>query len=108
MLQGVHYVFCLSVDEPIPSFSNVLAEAMCCGATVVVNEGFDAAPYERVMGNIRKTLLEVPVGEPRAMAEAIVEHWKNYPSGVGGGVSPVQTFNEYVGENIRVLEKASR
>ncbi len=107
VLKEADFVFCLTVDEPIPSFSNVLVEAVSCGTTVVVNEEFESSPYEALINNIEDTLLRVTLDNPHAMAGAIKERWKTLEKRSVEDFSLSFTFDEYIADNLQLLDKAS-
>ena len=107
VLNGSDFVFCLSAGEPIRSFSNILVEAVCCGATVIVDSDFDPSPYQSLSNSMEDSLLRVSATNPEAMAKAIMRFWNNGTLGrKGKNITLTQSFKEYVQENINVLKQA--
>jgi len=76
LLRQSDYVFCLSVDEPIRSFSNVFAEAACCGATIVVDRSFDFKTYSPLLEGDDGLVLRVESENPESIARALIRHWR--------------------------------
>jgi len=109
VLNGSDFVFCLSIDEPIQSFSNLLVEAACCGATVIVDSDFDSSPYQLLSNSVEEFLLRVPSENPDAMAEKIVRSWEGRTkSRSARNIQFTPPFEEYIRKNINILEQASK
>ncbi len=109
VLNGSDFVFCLSIDEPIQSFSNLLVEAACCGATIIVDRNFDSSPYQLLSNSVEDCLLRVPCENPDTMAEEIVRSWDGRTKNRSArNIQFTPLFEEYIRKNINILEQASK
>lgn len=106
LLQEVDYVFCLAVDEPIESISNTLLEAIHCGATVIVQDTFDASLYDGLVNNINDYILRVAPDKPVEIIQTIEVHWKNRDPGKTNNSIMNQSYQDYITMNLKILEKA--
>lgn len=94
-------IFCLSVDEPIPSFSNILAEALFCGVKVVLLG--PRHPNAENFQNIEK-LMVLPFPKATQIAKALLEENEHEHIKVNSDVA-LDNFNAYISANIRILTK---
>lgn len=95
------FVFCMAVDEPIPSFSNTLAEALSCGAKVVL-----LAP---VPGQLRikekKNVLAVSDARPENFAQLLQQASEQHSVKIPVKIS-TDEYENYISANIRILRFA--
>lgn len=97
ILRETDFVFCLTVDEPLPSFSNTLVEALACGAKVVL-----LAPVPKQLGvnNENDNVLVMHDADPSSIADFLMmEDGKERPK---IKVSH-NDYHTYVTQNIHVL-----
>lgn len=99
ILRESDFVFCLAVDEPIPSFSNTTAEALSCGAKIVILE-----PVSSNLGISKEhdNIVVVPDAEPTCIAQILQNAADVNNSDVrtkeSGGC-----FHKYIRSNIQVI-----
>jgi glycosyltransferase involved in cell wall biosynthesis len=108
LLQNTDYVFCLSVDEPIKTVSNTLLEAIHCGTTVIVNDTFDSSLYDGLVCNINDFILRAPLRSPEELVQTIEAHWGNKDFRMTNSSIMVNSYEDYIGMNLRILDKTSK
>lgn len=106
-LKQANYVFCLSIDDPTSSYSNVVVEAVCCGATVVVDSDFDLGMYPLIQGELKTRMLRVDSANAESMAQTLFEHWENMKGSIlDVPVSP-EFYEGYRDANVLALSVAA-
>jgi glycosyltransferase involved in cell wall biosynthesis len=108
VLKEFEYVFCLTVDEPIPSFLNTLIEAVICGATVVVGSDFDLTQYQDIISNIYDNILVVPLDDPSEMTNLLLSHWKERQNKSLNRINILPMYQSYIDHNLRILHPLER
>lgn len=108
LLQQSDYVFCLSIDEPIPSYSNLLAEALYCSATVVIDSAADLADSSVVCNGLEDRMLRVDSADPESMARSLMQNWGNRIESRMDASIPVRLYDEYRSLNIEILSEAAK
>ena len=110
LLNTVEGVFVLNSDAPFPAFSNILVEALSCGATVIVDSQDAVEFYEKAginMVNSSDKLLamtELISEEVSLVAERLRRSRKNRAN----EFATATDFNRYIGQNEKALLSARR
>lgn len=104
VLRESDFVFCLAVNEPIPSFSNTLVEALSCGAKTIVS-----APTfpNKVRLAVHEDVLFLPSTEPKEIARLISDKFNKGHTGERNVLDSDQ-FPSYVSANIRAVTGAAQ
>lgn len=102
VLRESDFVYCLVVNEPIPSFSNIMAEALSCGAKVVF---LTTVPEPFGFSNKNANIIKLPDSEPAHMARFIQEVYMGRDS-EASPKNATGDFQAYVAANIHALTRA--
>ncbi|EKD39361.1 MAG: hypothetical protein ACD_75C00434G0011 [uncultured bacterium] len=102
-LRKSDFIFCLSVDEPIPSFSNILTEALSCGVKVVL-----LGPTRPNLKNFRniENIIVLPYSKATQIAKALLESIE-YEHVNANGDALLDDFAAYISDNIRILAQVA-
>lgn len=101
IIRSVDYVYCVRMNEPISSFSNLFMEALSCGATPIVSDEFDINSYDSLLSCAQKTLLRVHADDLRNMALSL----RNHNQTVGEMNIKKEAYKEYINGNVAVINK---
>lgn len=106
-LQHANYIFCLSINDPISSYSNIVVEAVCCGATIVVDSGLDLGLYPLIQGGLKTRVLQVDSANPESMARALLEHWEQRKDIISDVLVFPEFYEGYRDANVAALSVAA-
>ncbi len=110
LLRAIDGIFAFQRGLPFPSFTNIVAEALYCGTTVITDRP-ESATYMRQNGietaSLPGRLLSLDPEEPEEAAGKIVRYFLGRPSSSRTVLPDSTNYEDYYSENERLLLAAA-
>jgi glycosyltransferase involved in cell wall biosynthesis len=111
LLRSIDGIFSFQIALPFPSFTNIVAEALYCGTTVITDRT-ESAAYMRLNGvetvNLPGQFLILDPKKPEEAAEETGRYFSSRPVTRHDAIPDSRNYDDYCSENERLLLSAAK